>query len=646
MSARYYLLLLLLIAFTSGSAQIRLPKLIADHMVIQRDQEINLWGWAGKREKLSISIGGNSYKVRADKAGKWSVRLPAMPAGGPLSLVIEGKNETRVISDILVGDVWICSGQSNMEWVVQNTNNGEHAVKTATDTKIRHFKVPRTASTTPQDTLAGGEWQVAGPETVSSFTAVGYYFAQQIREAAGVPIGLINTSWGGSRIEPWMNAASLGYADPQSLQDSLDRVQKERTEAVQKQMREKMGAIPDTDLGMKGDLPIWQSPELNDTDWEAMELPGLWESKGWGFLDGIGWYRKTIELTPEQAAKQGILGLAMIDDNDMAWVNGTKVGATNSYNAVRAYEIPEGVLKAGKNTIAVRVEDTGGGGGLYGDPATLFLEVEGEKMSLAGDWKFKVGFAKAATAAVAQNQTPTLLYNFMIHPILWYPIKGALWYQGESNAGGDGQAEAYAGQFKSMITLWRNLWQQGDFPFLYVQLANFMGNPEKPADSNWATLRESQTAALELPNTAQAVIIDIGEANDIHPRNKTDVGGRLALAARKMVYGEKELVYSGPVCTGMKTEGGKIRLQFDHVGGGLIAKRDKYGYVRGFAIAGADGEYVWAKAMIDGDELIVWSDEVDQPRMVRYAWSDNPDDANLYNTEGLPAGPFRIGEKQ
>lgn len=645
MSARIYLLFFLLIASINAPAQIRLPKLIADHMVLQRDQKIKLWGWADKREKLTVTLGANSLKTRADKEGKWSVELPPMSAGGPLSLIIQGKEETRIVSDILVGDVWICSGQSNMEWTVRNTNNGEKAMESATDANIRHFKVPRTASGSPQDTLAGGEWQVADGETVGNFTAVGYYFAQQIREAAGVPIGLINTSWGGSRIEPWMNAASLGYADPQKLVDSLQAEEKERAEGIRKMMVAKLGEIPESDLGMKGEVPIWQAPELNDGDWENMELPGLWEEKDWGFLDGVAWYRKTIELSPSQVAGTANLGLAMIDDKDITWVNGKKVGATNSYNEVRNYEIPKGVLKAGTNTIAIRVEDTGGGGGLYGDPETLFLELNGEKISLAGDWKFKVGFANQLTGGGGQNHKPTLLYNFMIHPILWYPIKGALWYQGESNAGGNGQAEAYAGQFKSMITLWRELWQQGDFPFFYVQLANFMQNPDQPEDSNWATLRESQTAALDLPNTGQAVIIDIGEANDIHPRNKTDVGYRLALAARKMVYGEKDLVHSGPVCRAMQVKDNKIRLQFDHTGSGLMVKRDKYGYLRGFAIAGADGKYMWAKAMIDGDEIVVWNEDVSQPKMVRYAWSDNPDDANLYNEEGLPAGPFRIGEK-
>ncbi|MCB0633745.1 MAG: sialate O-acetylesterase [Lewinella sp.] len=645
MSARNYLLLLFLITGISTSAQIRLPKLVGDHMVIQRDQKLKLWGWAGKREKLNITIAGSTYKTRCDKGGNFSVEIPPLPAGGPLNLVIEGKNDTRIVSDILVGDVWVCSGQSNMEWVLRNTKNGEKAMESANDPKIRHFKIPRIGATTPQDTLAGGEWEVAGPGTVGNFTAVGYYFAQEIRKATGVPIGLINTSWGGSRIEPWMNASSLGYADPQQLMDSLQQEEKKQVEAMEKILREKLGAIPESDLGMKGDVPIWQAPDLNDSDWEFMELPGLWEQKGWGFLDGFAWYRKTITLTAEQAAKKASIGLAMIDDNDITWVNGTKVGTTDSYNELRKYEIPVGILHAGKNKIVIRVHDTGGGGGVYGEAETMFVDLGDETISLAGDWKFKVGFVNKAPASAGQNQQPTLLYNFMIHPIIWYPIKGALWYQGESNAGGGGQAEAYAGQFKSMISLWRDLWGIGDFPFLYVQLANFMQNPDQPENSNWATLRESQTAALELPNTAQAVIIDIGEANDIHPRNKTDVGHRLALAARQMTYGEKNLEYSGPVCTGLKINGNKAVLEFEHIGSGLTTKRDKYGYVRGFAVAGADGKYVWAKAMIDGDKVVVWNEAVDHPKMVRYAWSDNPDDANLYNQEGLPAGPFRIGEK-
>lgn len=639
---KFSLFALFLLFFSQVSAQIRLPKLITDHTVLQRDQEITLWGWAGARERLKVTIGGQEYKTRADKEGKWSVQLPAMAPGGPLSLRIEGKKDFKQISDIMVGDVWVCSGQSNMEWVVSNTNNAETAKATANDRLIRHFKVPRTASAYPQDTLAGGSWEVADPETVGNFTAVGYYFAQELRKAADVPIGLLNTSWGGSRIEPWMDAATLGYGDADELAGKLAAEAAAQEKSMQAYFRSKIGKeIPKKDLGMKNGQALWQVPDLDEKNWEKMPVPGLWEQSGWDRLDGVVWFRKSFELTAEQANKAGWLGLAMIDDNDITWVNGQQVGETKQYNSVRRYELPIGVLRPGKNTIAVRVEDTGGGGGFHGDPELLYFEQAGQKTPLAGDWKYQVGEVKLASGGLNENQQPTKLYNFMIHPILWYPIKGAIWYQGESNAGNVEEAEAYEKLFKDMITRWRTLWGQGDFPFLWVQLANFRENTPEPDESGWASLRESQSAALALPNTAQAVIIDIGEANDIHPRNKKDVGHRLALGARKLTYGADDLEYSGPVFESMSLEGNKLRLKFEHVGDGLMTKRDKYGYLKGFAVAGSDGKYAWAKAMIDGKDILVWSDQVQQPQAVRYAWSDNPDDANLYNSEGLPASPFQ-----
>lgn len=646
-SIKYVFILLFFVCGLPLTAQIRLPKLVNDHMVLQRDQEINLWGWSEPRDKLTISIGGQEFKTRADKAGKWSVTLPPMAAGGPLTLRINGKKDSKIVSDILVGDVWVCSGQSNMEWVLNNTNDAKAAIAAATDRQIRHFKVPHSATYHPQDTLAGGSWVVTDPETAGAFTAVGYYFARELRAAANIPIGLLNTSWGGSRIEPWMDAKTLGYTDPEALVVNLQKEQAAQEEELQRFMKEKIkGELPKSDRGMANGEPIWHKPDLNDADWADIKVPGLWEQAGWNRLDGIVWFRKTFKLSEEQAKKGGNLGLAMIDDSDITWLNGKKVGETpNEYNTVRTYQVAADQLQAGKNTIVVRVEDTGGGGGFHGDPELMFFEQDGKRIDLSGEWKYKVGKVVLATGGTNDNHTPTKLYNFMIHPILWYPIKGAIWYQGESNAGNVEQAEAYEMLFKNMITSWREQWGVGEFPFLWVQLANYMTPVDEPAESGWASLRASQSATLSLPNTAEAVIIDIGEANDIHPRNKKDVGYRLALGARKLVYGENDLVYSGPVYQSMQKDGNKLRLQFKHIGGGLTAKRDKYGYLKGFAVAGADGRYVWAKAMIDGDEILVWSDEVDQPIMVRYAWADNPDDANLYNEEGLPAGPFQASLK-
>ncbi len=635
-------LLGILIIPTFATAQLHLSRLFADNMVLQREQPVKVWGWASPKVKVTIDFMNQQYSGKADKTGKWLIELPAQKAGGPYVMSVSSKKEKVTLKNILIGDVWICSGQSNMEWVLANTNDAEKVMAEATDAQIRHFKIPHSASNHPEQVLAGGSWEICDPATVGNFTAVGYYFAQQLRETVGVPIGLINTSWGGSRIEPWMDYTMLGYNNQEEVAQKLVAEQKARKEAFEKQVMDKLGPdYPVQDIGMQDGKPIWAAPTLADNQWETMSLPGIWEKSGWKMLDGVVWYRKTIELSPEQAYQPAQLGIAMVDDQDITWVNGRLVGQTNGWNEVRKYDIPAEILQPGKNTITIRVTDTGGGGGIHGEANLLCLKIGENTIDLSGEWKYKIGQVNLNVVDGSDNQLPTKLYNAMIHPILDYGIKGAIWYQGESNANTAQDAKAYTSQFQEMIKGWRKLWNQGDFPFFWVQLANYLPAAEFPGESNWALLRASQHSALALPNTGEAVIIDIGEAKDIHPRNKKDVGYRLSLAARKITYGEKDLVYSGPIYKSMQQDGQKIRLQFDHVGSGLVAKNDRYGYLRGFAIAGADGEFLWAKAMIDGNEVVVWSEAIKKPVAVRYAWADNPDDANLYNQEGLPASPFR-----
>lgn len=619
-------------------AQMKISKLFNDGMVLQRNQEISVWGWAGKGDKITISFNGNTYNAKTNRSGKWLAKLPAMSAGGPYEMTISGEEESRVIRDILVGDVWICSGQSNMEWPVSASNNAEKEIASAHDNMIRHFKVPKSSATTPEDQLAGGDWKIANPENVGHFTAVGYFFARELRKHhPNIPIGLINTSWGGSRLEPWMSAESLGMEDPEKYLEEVTQKNIDAAAQKKKNLIEKLGEIPKEDPGLVNGKAVWATPGLDDSGWLKMKLPNLWEAAGYDGLDGIVWFRTTINLTEEEAANGIELGLASIDDSDITWINGHKIGSTNGYNVARVYKASPAQLKAGENVIAIRVEDTGGGGGIYGNEESLYVKTSSGIKTLAGNWKFKVGKFEM-TVNTNDNQVPTLLYNKMIYPLLNFPVKGAIWYQGESNAD---QASAYKYRelFATMIKDWREKWNVGDFPFLFVQLANFMAADKQPSDSYWAVLRESQSATLAVPNTAQAVIIDIGEADDIHPRNKQDVGLRLSLAARKLAFGE-DVVYSGPVYKNHRVSGGKVIVEFDHTGSGLWVK-DKYGYVNGFAIAGADKKFVWAKARQEGDKIIVWSEEVKAPAAIRYGWGNNPDDLNLYNKEGLPASPFR-----
>ena len=448
-----------------------------------------------------------------------------------------------------------------------------------------------------------------------------------------MPIGILNTSWGGSRVEAWLDIAAQ-LEDSATVAASFAKAEA-RADSLAQVFEASRNAPGTEDPGMDGEEAIWAAPDLDESGWVDMPAPAHFEPNGFEGLSGFVWYRGKITLTEEQA-DAATLYLSMIDDRDHTYVNGTLVGSTNRWRDPRTYEIPAGVLQAGENTIAIRVQDTGGNGGITESDHPFHLETAAGIVALPEVWKFRVGEYRVDTGG-GRNQQPTLLYNKMIHPILSYPVTGYIWYQGESNGGNMEDASRYAAQFQRLITRWRELWNQADAPFLFVSLSNFQQPPEEPGESTWALLRESQASALVLPKVGQAITIDIGDANDIHPRNKQDVGGRLALAARHHAYGES-LVFAGPTYTGHNIEGAEVHLQFDHVGSGLEARGGSLG---GFAIAGEDGTFVWADARIDGDGVVVSSPEIAAPVAVRYAWAHNPDTANLYNAEGLPAVPFR-----
>ena len=639
----FTLLVLALIGLTMNiSAQtLEVAKIFSDHMVLQRDVPVPVWGKAGPSKTITVFFNGTEFKTTSGRDGAWEVTIPQQAAGGPFEMNVISNSASLRFTDILIGDVWLCSGQSNMEWTVDNSNNAEEEIKNGNNSKIRHFKVPRTASSLPENSLAGGSWQPTTSETVGKFTAVGYFFAKEIASSESIPVGLLNSSWGGSRIEPWISAEDLGFDNPEALAAKVEKEREQQKAAFIATLKKRLAVIPEKDLGMKDNQPLWAAEVYDDSDWETMELPKLWEQAGWDKTDGIFWFRRTVVLPKGMAAQDATLSLGPIDDSDQTWINGHLVGAVNAYNQNRVYSVPAKYLKEGNNCITVRVDDSGGGGGIYGDPSLMFLETSKFTVFLDGPWKYKVGMIRMNNGVQGENQQPTLLYNKMIHPILRFPIKGVLWYQGESNAGNPIDAKAYANQFRTLISSWRKLWGVGDFPFLYVQLANFMAAKDLPSSSNWGILRESQSKALELPSTGQAVIIDIGEANDIHPRNKQDVGKRLALAAQKLTY-SKELVFSGPTYNSMSRNASKVILTFNHTGSGLQAKGN--GALGGFAIAGEDKKFVWAEAKIVGNTIEVWATDIEEPIAVRYAWADNPSTANLYNKEGLPASPFRTDD--
>lgn len=616
--------------FNHAIAQFTVAEIYTNNMVLQRDRDIPVWGWAREGSQVALDFNGNTYQANTKPDGSWLIELPAMPAGGPYTITVTNGDDIVQFENVVFGDVWLCSGQSNMEWTVTNSNNAAEEILNSSDPSIRHFKVSRTWSDDPEVHLEGGPWEVAGPSTTGDFSAVGYYFARELRKHHDIPVGLLNSSWGGSRIEPWMRTDIMEDFLGTDIDSYFEKMERERESAYQKVM-EKIGSTAG-----EGEFNAAIKTGFNDRSWADFAIPGFWEAAGYEGLDGVVWIRKEITLS-EAEARAGIqLHLGMIDDNDETYVNGRLAGSTQGINSYRSYLVTPELVHTGQNTILVRITDNGGRGGIRGEPDSLYYTSASGVHDLSGKWKFRVEEARISTE-IRPNQMPTLLYNKMIHPIIQFPIKGVLWYQGESNARPDDDLK-YRELFKTMITDWRVLWNQGDFPFLWVQLANFMAPDEEPAESSWAVLRESQSAALELPNTGEAVIIDIGEADDIHPRNKQDVGLRLSLAARKIAYNE-DIVYSGPVFREAQRDGNQIILSFDHTGSGLMLPDGQE--LGGFAIAGEDGKYLWASGKLENGRVRLWNDEIKKPVYIRYAWGNNPDKANLYNQEGLPARPFQ-----
>ena len=618
-------------------AKIELPFLIGDNMVMQRREPIPVWGWSAPDTAVTLTFAGEKKTVHSDKNGAWHAVFSSKEAGGPYQLQISSGGDTRTVRDILVGDVWLCSGQSNMEWVLRNTDNAKQEIAHSGNNEIRHFKVPLTWSVAPSDRLAGGEWEIAGPDTSGEFTAVGYYFAKKVNAETGIPIGLLHSSWGGSAIEAWMSPAALGETDAMAA-DKMEQLvadAEQSAQSIKNKLSRWPGALVDRFKTADAD---WSAPDVDESDWIEISAPQLWEEDGLEGVDGVVWYRKTFHLDAKQAAAGVVLHLAKIDDNDITWVNGHKVGGTEAYNAVRRYEVPAEFLKTGDNKIAIRVEDTGGGGGIYSD-AGLYVETADGQLPLTGMWKVKPDKV-TVTMISGINQTATALYNKMLHPLFAFPIEGVLWYQGESNADNTEEAYNYRGQFENMIKDWRKSWHKPELAFYWVQLANFKSGANTAFSSPWAIVRDAQTAALELPNTGQAITIDVGNPDDIHPRDKKTVGTRLALIALNKVYGKHDISYSGPVLKDYKVDGAKVELNFSNSGSKLaISDGDS---VNGFEIAGADRKYKPATALIQNNTVVVSNDSVEQPVAVRYAWDDNPEDANLIGSNKLSAGPFRL----
>jgi sialate O-acetylesterase len=644
---KYFFSILIFIFISFGmpaKANVSLPTLVSDSMILQRNTPIKIWGWASPGEKVSIQLLNKTFKTQTKPNGEWEIIFPSQNTGGPYTMVIKGKN-VITIHDIYFGDVWLCSGQSNMVHQL-----GIHLYTYANELKhtnnsfIRQFAVPVHANLQFADSnTLKSEWHTAQGNNLLQFSAVAFFFAQQLYAKYKVPIGIINASSGGTPIEAWMSISALEkFPDiDQLIQKNKDTAyihQLEKSIAANNQIIQKNLA---TDKGIS-ENPKWYQTDYKPINWHNINVPGYWNDQSIPNVHGIVWYRRTIMLPPTMEGQQAQLALGRIVNADEVYMNGKLIGQTGYEYPQRYYNIPAGILKGGNNTIVVKITALQGKGGFVTDKP-YYLTNGLDTIQLAGTWQYKVGLALTPNQTHTQyfnaEYQPTALYNGMIAPITPYAIKGVLWYQGESNTGNTKQ---YAQLLPAFINDWRQKWHNENLPFIIIQLPNFGPIDELPVESGWAQLREVQMNALKIANTALVVTIDLGEWNDIHPSRKKEVGQRAALAAEKLVYGNNNIISSGPIFQAAEIKNDSIIIHFSNVGRGLTTLENQP--LNRFSIAGSDKKFVWANAKIEHNTVVVWNKNISHPLYVRYAWADNPMNANLYNVEGLPASPFRTDQ--
>lgn len=647
--------LLFLFAFCFLSANIAAAKIVpaacfTDNMVLQQKTKAAIWGTekAGRTVAITTSWNKEKYMIVADGEGNWKVNVATPSYGGPYTITFDD-GEITTLNNVLIGEVWVCSGQSNMEMQMTGfygdvLNISKELADAANYPQIRMLKIDNKTSFQPRtDVPVKWGWVVCDPKTVHEFSAVAYFFAKNLYDDKHIPIGIINSTWGGTVAEAWTSGDAL-----KTMPDFAPFVKETENGLTQEKVDQKykddvrawLNTINAKDPAYRNGQLEWAMNGFDDSSWKQMTIPTYWEQAGVPDYDGTVWFRKTIELPSTWAGKELKLDIGGIDDLDDSFFNGNEIGHTEAFFLKRSYTIPANVVKAGKNTIAIRVFDTGGLGGINKGPVTL--SVVGDttaKIDMAGNWSYHLATELKELPQVPVNPSsankPTIIYNAMIKPIQAFTIKGVIWYQGESNADRPYQYEQL---FPLLIRDWRQKWHEGDFPFYFVQIANYAAKDQPPA-ADWPALRYAQLKTLSVPNTGMAVTIDIGDYYRIHPQNKQEVGRRLALIARAKTYGE-HIPYSGPIYKSQKVEGNKITLSFEHADGGLVAKGDT---LKGFVIAGADKVFHPAIAIISGNRISVSSPEVPSPVAVRYAWANFPV-CNLYNSIGLPASPFKTDD--
>ncbi len=628
-------------------AKVVLPSVFTDNMVLQQKTDITFYGDATKNKQLTVKTGwnGKEYHTKADGQGKWSLKIPTPAAGGPYEITFSDGKKLQ-LKNVMIGEVWFCSGQSNMEMPVAGWGkvmNYEQEIAEAAYPAIRLFQVKKNTSLAPlkevESTLGG--WQECSSATVPEFSALAYFYARALWKELNVPIGVIDCTWGGTPAEAWTNHETLrqvmGFREEMDKLERLGFDPNRMEQAYSEERAHWQSLFTEKDKGMENGKLCWTAPSLSEEDWQTISLPGYWEGKGLKDFDGIIWFRRSLEIPAEWAGKPLTLRLGMIDDEDITYFNGVEIARGAGYMTPRTYTIPAKLVKAGKAVLAVRVSDFGGEGGIHGKAEELYVEADGKRISLAGDWKYRIGlslkgFPPAPVSPIQSSSYPTVLFNAMVKPWTAFPIKGVIWYQGEANVG---RSEQYGDLFPALITDWRRQWRS-NFPFYFVQLANFMESKKIQPNSEWAALREAQTKALKLDQVGMAVTIDIGLADDIHPKNKQEVGRRLALLALAGSYG-KNVSSSAPVFQNYIIKGDKMELDFGQKQDGFKIKDTT---LKGFTIAGPDRVFYSAEAMVQNGKIIVSSPKVSVPLAARYGWADNPD-CNLYGENGLPVAPFR-----
>ena len=607
--------------------------IFGDNMVLQRGKPDTIWGWSQPGDNVRVEIGGHTAVGAAGSDGRWQVEINPPKAGGPYALKISGR-ESVELKNVMVGDVWLCGGQSNMQLPLRFTLNGEDEVKAANFPEIRYFTVADHVAY-HKNNVVEGSWKVVSPDTAGSLSAVAYYFARKLQPEIHVPIGLVVDAVGGTPSEAWTSADAL-----KPLHDfdvPLSQVEQLAAAGAPEYGNYIMHWYDEFDAGLK---EKWFAPELNDSDWKTVNVPGGFAELGVPDMPAVAWFRKEIDVPNPVPDGRAMILLGSIERMDTVYINGTLVGASSWVENPRAYFVRPGVLKPGKNLIAIRVFKTKPDGGFMAKPDELHL-VLGDKTSiaLAGEWKAKLSVdARPPHALPAAWESwpvmPTVLYDGMLAPVAPLAIRGAIWYQGEQNSP---RGYQYRKILPAMIGDWRNVFGQGDFPFFIVSLPRFSPHSAVPIDDGWADIRESQAiAAATVPDSCLVVTIDTGEADNIHPKLKEPVGDRLAFCALARSY-HKHVAYAGPTLKSVDRRPAEIRLRFAHTEGGLVLKGAKLGE---FSIAGEDRKFHWANARISGNAVIVSSSDVAHPREVRYAWQSNPE-ATLFNGAGLPASPFR-----